>query len=63
MISVLDSSFPSSLTVIARRIFGRASDEESFYRSLAILDDATEGELGRAIFYLLQKWRITRSNF
>ena len=56
MISVLDSSFPCSLTVIARRIFGGASDEESFYCSVAILDDATEVELlGRAIFFLLQK--------
>ena len=51
MISVLDSSFPCS----ARRIFGGASDEESFYCSIAILDDATEVELGRAIFFLLQK--------
>lgn len=63
MISVLDSSFPCSVTVIARRIFGRASDEESFYCSVTILDDATEGELGRAIFYLLQKWRHNAIKF
>ena len=63
MISVLDSSFPCSVTVIARRIFGRASDEESFYCSVAILDDATEGELGRAIFYWLQKWRHNAIEF
>ena len=56
--------FPCSLAVIARRIFGQASDEESFYCSVAIIwDDATEVELGRAIFYLLQKWRHNAIEF
>lgn len=57
---VLDSSFPCALTVIARR----ANDEESFYCSVAIiLDNATEVELGRAIFYLLPKWRHNAIEF